>query len=85
MKGGLYLDEEAPALVQQQFALVRAVGTARTKRKRFPENVVELVDSAEAALARQNPADDVHAAAVMGPSRSSEGYRLYYLVRWLNE
>jgi len=85
MKGGVYLDEEAPALVQHQFALVQAVGSARAKRKRFPENVVEPVASADEALARQNPAGDLHAAEVMGPSRSSEGYRLYYLVRWLSE
>lgn len=82
MKGGVYLDAEAPHLVQQQFALVQAV---RGKRQRFPENVVEVVASAEEALRRQAPADNLHAAEVMGPARSSEGIRLYYLVRWLSE
>lgn len=82
MKGGVYLDAEAPHLVQQQFALVRAV---RGKRQRFPENVVEVVASAEEALRRQASADNLHAAEVMGPARSSEGIRLYYLVRWLSE
>jgi hypothetical protein len=82
MKGGVYLDAEAPALVQQCFALIRA---PRGKRKRFPENVVEVVASAEAALRAEDPAHDLHAAEVMGPSRSSEGFRLYYLVRWLSE
>ena len=82
MKGGDYLDAEAPHLVQQQFALVQAV---RGKRQRFPENVVEVVASAEEALRRQAPADNLHAAEVMGPARSSEGIRLYYLVRWLSE
>ncbi len=82
MKGGIYLDAEAPHLVQQQFALVQAV---RGKRQRFPENVVEVVASEEAALQRQDPTQNLHAAEVMGPSRSSEGYRLYYLVRWLSE
>ena len=82
MKGGVYLDAEAPHLVQQRFALVQAV---RGKRQRFPENVVEVVASDEEALQRQNPADNLHAAEVMGPSRSSEGFRLYYLVRWLSE
>jgi hypothetical protein len=84
MKGGVYLDAEAPQLVQQSFALVQAAPAIRAKRKRFPENVVEVVASAEEALARENPAQDLHAAEVMGPSRSSEGYRLYYLVRWLS-
>ncbi|MDI6748623.1 MAG: hypothetical protein QMD73_00420 [Rhodocyclaceae bacterium] len=82
MKGGVYLDAEAPQLVQQHFALVRAV---RGKRQRFPENVVEVVDSAEVALQRQDPAQNLHAAEVVGPSRSSEGFRLYYLVRWLSD
>ena len=82
MKGGIYLDAEAPHLVQQQFALVQAV---RGKRQRFPENVVEVVASEAEALQRQDPAQNLHAAEVMGPSRSSEGFRLYYLVRWLSE
>lgn len=82
MKGGVYLDAEAPHLVQQQFALVQAV---RGKRQRFPENVVEVVASAEEALQRQAPGDNRHAAEVMGPSRSSEGFRMYYLVRWLSD
>ncbi|MFN6961611.1 MAG: hypothetical protein ACK4N6_05145 [Rhodocyclaceae bacterium] len=82
MKGGIYLDAEVPHLVQQHFALVRA---SRGKRQRFPENVVEVVGSAEAALQRQDPAQNLHAAEVVGPSRSSEGFRLYYLVRWLCE
>jgi hypothetical protein len=82
MKGGVYLDAEAPTLVQQTYALVRAT---RGKRKRFPENVVEPVSSAEEALQREAKAENLHAAEVMGPSRSSEGFRLYYLVRWLSE
>lgn len=82
MKGGVYLDAEAPPLVRQQFALVRA---PRGKRQRFPENCVEVVASAAEALQRAEPAHNLHAAEVMGPSRSSEGFRLYYLVRWLAE
>jgi hypothetical protein len=82
MKGGIFLDAEAPHLVQQRFALVQAV---RGKRQRFPENVVEVVDTEEEALRRQDPAQNLHGAEVMGPSRSSEGFRLYYLVRWLSE
>ncbi|MDI6748415.1 MAG: hypothetical protein QMD17_14855 [Rhodocyclaceae bacterium] len=82
MKGGVYLDAEVPGLVQQHFALVQV---KRGKRKRFPENCVELVASAEAALARAQPVHNLHAAEVVGPSRSSEGFRLYYLLRWLSE
>lgn len=85
MKGGVYLDAEAPQLVGQHFALVQAAPAIRAKRKRFPENVVEAVATEAEALARQNPAQGLHAAEVMGPSRSSEGFRMYYLVRWLSE
>lgn len=85
MKGGIYLDAEVPQLVRQCFALVQAAPPIRQKRQRFPENVVEVVASEEEALRRQAPADHLHAAEVMGPARSSEGYRLYYLVRWLSE
>ncbi|MDK9724366.1 MAG: hypothetical protein OEL88_05710 [Sterolibacteriaceae bacterium MAG5] len=80
MKGGVYLDPEMPHLVRPRFALVRV---RRSSRKRFPENCVEVVADAETALARALPAEDLHAAEVVGPSRSSEGFRLYYLVRWL--
>ncbi|MCX8017327.1 MAG: hypothetical protein N2690_05440 [Rhodocyclaceae bacterium] len=82
MKGGVYLDDEAPGLVRPTYALVRA---ARGKRKRFPENVVVPVASAAAALAGEDAAQGLYAAEVVGPSRSSEGFRLYYLVRWLSE
>lgn len=81
MKGGVYLDAEAPNLVRQTFAVITA---KRGKRKRFPDNCVEEVADAETALAKADPADNRHAAEVMGPSRSSEGVRLYYLVRWLD-
>jgi hypothetical protein len=83
MKGGVYLDPEVPHLVQAHFALVQASPTVKTKRKRFPENCVEPVDSAETAIRRADPAHNLHAAEVVGPSRSSEGFNLYYLVRWL--
>jgi hypothetical protein len=82
MKGGVYLDAEAPQLVARHFAVL---SVRRGTRKRFAESCVAIVASAEAALAAAEPARDRHAAEVMGPSRSSEGVRLYYLVRWLEE
>ncbi len=80
MKGGICLDPEAPDLVGTHFALVNV---RRGARKRFPESCVEVVPDAETALRRALPAEDLHGAEVVGPSRSSEGVRLYYLVRWL--
>jgi hypothetical protein len=81
VKGGLTLDPEAGHLVQRCWAVV---SVRRGSRKRFAESCVEPQPSAEAARARADPARDRHAAEVMGPSRSSEGVRLYYLVRWLD-
>jgi hypothetical protein len=80
VKGGVYLDPEAAHLVTKTWAVV---AVRRGSRKRFPESCVQPMPSAEAALAQADPARDRHAAEVMGPSRSSEGVRLYYLVRWL--
>ncbi len=62
-------------------AVVYAPGGRR--RKRFPENCVQLCPSEEAARAGADPAAHRYAAMVAGPSRSSEGFRLYYLVEWL--
>jgi len=53
-------------------------------RKRFPEGVVEVYASEAEALAHADPAKSRHAALASGPSRSSEGFRLFYLVRWLD-
>ncbi len=53
-------------------------------RKRFPENCVSVHDDEEAARSAASPETGHHAAVASGPSRSSEGFRLYYLVRWLD-
>lgn len=54
------------------------------KRKRFPEGVVEVYANEAEALAHADPGASRHAAVASGPSRSSEGFRLFYLVRWLD-
>ncbi|OGU20869.1 MAG: hypothetical protein A2580_03980 [Hydrogenophilales bacterium RIFOXYD1_FULL_62_11] len=54
------------------------------KRNRFPEGVVEVYGSEVEALAHADPAKSRHAALASGPSRSSEGFKLFYLVRWLD-
>lgn len=53
-------------------------------RKRFPENCVTTHPSEAAALAAARTSEGYHAAIASGPSRSSEGFRLYYLLRWLD-
>jgi hypothetical protein len=52
-------------------------------RKRFPETCVTVQASEQHARQAARPAQGYHAAVASGPSRSSEGFRLFYLVRWL--
>ncbi|SEH07741.1 hypothetical protein [Candidatus Venteria ishoeyi] len=66
--------------MQTQFALVYA---PRRQRSRFPENCVECVATQDIALERADPDKKRYPAQVSGPSRSSEGVNLYYLVQWL--
>lgn len=54
------------------------------KRKRFPEGVVEVYANEAEARVHADPGRSRHAAVASGPSRSSEGFRLFYLVRWLD-
>lgn len=75
------LDPESN-VVKEQFAVVYA---PRRHRDRFPVNCVEVVSTREAALTAADPAGKRFPAVVLGPSRSSEGYMLYYLVQWLDE
>ncbi len=74
------LDNETD-LVDEHFAVVYA---PRRSRDRFPENCVEIVETQAAARAGADPRRSRVAARVLGPSRSSEGLRLYYLVCWLD-
>lgn len=57
--------------------------TPRQNRKRYPAGCVEIFESMEAAVAAAEPANKRHAARVVGPSKSSEGQFIYYLVEWL--
>ena len=68
-------------LVERQYALVY---TPNSRRSRFPENCVQIVASLEQAIAGADAARKLRPALVYGPSRSSEGLRLYYLVEWLS-
>ena len=78
MKSAL-LDPDSD-LARECYAVIEAPST---KRKRFPENCVTVMASEAEALAGADPANNIVPAVVFGPSRSSEGFRLFYLVRWL--
>lgn len=64
----------------ERFAVVYA---PRQNRPRFPENTVYFKESAEQALADAEPEKNLFAARVRGPSKSSEGFMIYYLQEWL--
>ena len=57
----------------------------RRSRSRFAAGCVEIKPSAADALADANPDNKLFAARVSGPSKSSEGQAIYYLLEWLDE
>jgi hypothetical protein len=57
--------------------------TPRRNRKRYPAGCVEIFATPEQALAAADPDNKRHAARVVGPSKSSEGQFIYYLLEWL--
>lgn len=65
----------------ERFALIYATHRGR---KRFQENCVQVKESEQAALCGADAAGNLHPALVLGPSKSSEGHHMYYLVRWLD-
>jgi len=74
------VDPESRSL-GEHFALIKA---PRRNRARYPEGCVTPVADEGEARDRARPAHNLHPALVYGPSRSSEGQRIYYLVRWLD-
>ena len=77
---GIYLDEKNARVIDEHYALVYA---PKRSRARFAENTVTVVGSEDEARQGENPGKKIFAAKVIGPSRSSEGVRLYYLSSWL--
>jgi len=52
-------------------------------RNRFPSGCVTVVETAEEAMEQADEASKCYPAKVIGPSKSSEGQYIYYLVEWL--
>lgn len=73
--------QEDNELVKECFAIIYA---PRRQRTRFPENCVQIFNSAQEVMENANTSKHFYPAKVVGPSRSSEGFRLYYLVQWLD-
>jgi hypothetical protein len=76
----LTLDPNTTGIAREGFALIK---TQRLDRKRYPAGCVTPMSHAEGALAAADPGRQLHAARVYGPSPSSEGVRVYYLLHWL--
>ena len=81
MKG--YSPDPHPSIkvVTEQYAVVRI---PRVKRERVPANNVEIVENIEQAIKQSDPKNNLYAAKVLGPSRSSEGMILYYILELYN-
>ena len=58
--------------------------TPRRMRKRFAANIVQRMNSEQEVLAGADAANKLQPAVVAGPVKSSEGFMVYYLVRWLD-
>ncbi len=79
---GSLISDTQSQVVQARWVVIYTPQTRR--RKRFPENCVTVYASEAEARAAAQPEQGYHAAVAHGPSRSSEGFRLFYLVRWLD-
>lgn len=79
--GALVTDTETQ-LVTPRYVVIYSPGGKG--RKRFPENCVSIFPDEAEARSAARPEEGHYAAVASGPSRSSEGFRLYYLVRWLD-
>lgn len=75
----IIVDPESRSLAEC-YALIKSPSR---RRARFPEGCVRVMASEAEALAGRDDAARLLPAVVYGPSPSSEGQRLYYLVRWL--
>jgi hypothetical protein len=76
---GITVDSESK-VVQVRYAVVYA---PKRSRGRFSEPCVFILGSEAEALDEANIEKKLYAARVIGPSKSSEGQRIYYLDDWL--
>jgi len=77
---GMVPPDPQTGVSQVRFAVIF---TPRPSRKRYPAGCVEIFETEAAAVEAADPDNKRHAARVVGPSKSSEGQYIYYLVEWL--
>ncbi len=79
MRGSIPLDPQTN-VSNIEFAVVYV---PRRSRNRFAASCVDIKPSASDAIEHADPDNKQYAARVKGPSKSSEGLYIYYLVEWL--
>lgn len=79
MRGIIPPDPET-RVSNMEFAVVYV---PRRCRNRFSIGCVEIMPTAAAAVESADPDNKRYAARVSGPSKSSEGQYIYYLLEWL--
>lgn len=77
---GITVDSDSD-VVQHKFAVIYA---PKRSRGRFAENCVFVVETELDAIDEANAEKHLYAAKVIGPSKSSEGQRIYYLEAWID-
>lgn len=80
MKGSVPPDPET-RVSNIEFAVVYV---PRKSRSRFAASCVDVKPTAADAIDDSDPDNKRFAARVSGPSKSSEGQYIYYLVEWLD-
>jgi len=80
MRGIVPPDPET-TVSSMQFAVVYV---PRRSRNRFAASCVEIKPTAADAIDDADPDNKHYAARVSGPSKSSEGQMIYYLLEWLD-
>ena len=78
---GMVPPDRGSKVSQQRYAVVYV---PRKNRKRFSAGAVEVYESESDARQNARPENHLYAAVVHGPSKSSEGQLLYYLIDWLD-
>lgn len=79
MRGIVPPDPETEVSVER-YAVVYV---PKRSRKRFHTGCVEIVETEQQAIQQSDEANKRYPARVLGPSKSSEGQYVYYLVKWL--
>lgn len=82
MRGMVPPDPSGEGVSQQVYATVY-MPKFRNSRNRFPASCIETFTTEKAAAEAARNDEKRFPAIVLGPSKSSEGQYIYYLVKWL--